>query len=127
MEKMTIILGFKQKVSGKSILVRETSGAKVLRWLSFGVLTKEKAIGKSEKKGVIRRQSTGFTPIFKTLDSSLNVMESSLSRAGTLANPCYLPIWLSAQSVCLPAPQTSLPPSTHPSNLFIICLSAGWL
>lgn len=57
---MTFILEFKQKVRGKSVLVRETSGAKVLRWLSFGVLTKEKAIGRSEKKGAIRRQSTGF-------------------------------------------------------------------
>lgn len=50
MEKMTFILGFKQKVRGKSVLIRETSGAKVLRWLSFGVLTKEKAIGRSEKR-----------------------------------------------------------------------------
>lgn len=63
MEKMAFILGFIQKVGGKSVLVRETSGAKVLRlssWLSFGVLAKEKGIGRSEEKGAIRRQSTGF-------------------------------------------------------------------
>lgn len=64
MEKMTCTLRFKHKekareakVRGKSVLVREMSGAKVLRWLSFGVLTKEKEI---REKGEIRRQSTGF-------------------------------------------------------------------
>lgn len=62
----------------------------------FGVLTKEKAIRRSEKRERSGDKVQVFTPIVKALDSILNVMESSLSRVESLANPCYLPICLSA-------------------------------